>query len=53
MPQAGFESAIPATERPQRHTLDRAATGIGAYSNYPPYNVLGQNVPLYNSPRVY
>jgi hypothetical protein len=29
MPQAGFEPAIPASERPQTHALDRAATGIG------------------------
>jgi hypothetical protein len=29
MPPAGFESAIPASERPQTHALDRAATGIG------------------------
>jgi hypothetical protein len=29
MPQAGFESAIPATKRPQTYALDRAATGIG------------------------
>ena len=27
----GFEPAIPATERPQTHALDRAATGIGHY----------------------
>jgi hypothetical protein len=26
---AGFEPAIPASERPQTHALDRAATGIG------------------------
>jgi hypothetical protein len=26
---AGFETAIPASERPQAHVLDRAATGIG------------------------
>jgi hypothetical protein len=26
---AGFESAIPANERPQTNALDRAATGIG------------------------
>jgi len=25
----GFEPAIPASERPQNYTLDRAATGIG------------------------
>jgi hypothetical protein len=29
MPPAGFESAIPARERPQTRTLDRVATGIG------------------------
>jgi len=29
MPLAEFELAVPATERPQTHTLDRAATGIG------------------------
>ena len=27
---AGFESAIPASERPQTHALNRAATGIDA-----------------------
>jgi hypothetical protein len=26
---AGFEPAIPTSERPQTHTLDRAATGLG------------------------
>jgi hypothetical protein len=29
MPPAGFEPKIPASERPQTHALDRAATGIG------------------------
>jgi hypothetical protein len=29
MPPAGFEPAIPASERPQTHALDVAATGIG------------------------
>jgi hypothetical protein len=29
MPPAGFEAAIPASERSQTHALDRAATGIG------------------------
>jgi len=29
MPLAGFESAFPASERPQTHSLDRPATGIG------------------------
>jgi len=37
MPPAGFETAIPASERPQTHALDRAAIGIGnlfkEYSN--------------------
>jgi hypothetical protein len=28
MPPAGFELAIPASEQPQTHALDRAATGI-------------------------
>ena len=30
MPPAGFEPAIPASERPQTHALDRVATGIGS-----------------------
>jgi len=29
MPLAGLELAIPASERPQTHALDRAATEIG------------------------
>ena len=29
MPPAGFEAAILASERPQTHDLDRAATGVG------------------------
>jgi hypothetical protein len=32
MPLAGFESVIPASERPQTHALDRMATGIGSRS---------------------
>jgi hypothetical protein len=31
MLSAGFEPAIPASERPQTHALDRRATGIGTY----------------------
>ena len=31
MPPAEFEPIIPASERPQTHTLDRAATGIGEF----------------------
>ena len=29
MPPTGFEPTIPARERRQTHTLDRAATGMG------------------------
>ena len=29
MPPAGFEPAIPASERPSTHALDRAAFGVG------------------------
>ena len=29
MPSVGFEPTIPASERPQTHALDRAATGTG------------------------
>jgi len=29
MSPPGFETTIPASERPQTHALDRAATGIG------------------------
>jgi hypothetical protein len=36
MPPAGFEPAIPASERPQTHVLEHAATGIGAHT-YRPY----------------
>ena len=31
MPPAAFELAIPASNRPQTHTLDRAATEIGGF----------------------
>jgi hypothetical protein len=30
----GFESEIPASERPQTYTLDRAITGIGGVMHY-------------------
>jgi hypothetical protein len=33
MLQAGFEPAIPASERPQTHALDCAASGIGTPFN--------------------
>ena len=29
MPPAGFEPAVPATERPKTHVFDRAGTGTG------------------------
>jgi hypothetical protein len=35
---AGFEPVIPATERPQTHALDRAATGIGNYLTQTTYS---------------
>ena len=31
MPPAGFQPAIPASERLQTHALDRSATGIGTF----------------------
>jgi len=31
MPQAGFETTTPASEQPQTHALDCAATGMGAF----------------------
>jgi len=34
MSSAGFKTTIPASERPQTHTLDRAATGIGVLSQF-------------------
>jgi hypothetical protein len=34
MTSVGFEPAIPACERPQTHTVDRAATGIGLHNIY-------------------
>ena len=32
MPPAGFEPAVPASERPLTHALDRTATGIGGHN---------------------
>ena len=37
----GFEPAIPASERPQIHALDRAATGTGRFDI-----TIGENVGL-------
>ena len=42
MPPAEFEPAIPAGDRPQTHTLDRSATGIGSLPGYSHiYNCFG------------
>ena len=35
--QAGFESTIPASKRPQTHALDRSATLIGIFPDYKTY----------------
>jgi hypothetical protein len=35
MLQTGFETAIPARERPQTHALDFTATGIGVLKMFP------------------
>jgi hypothetical protein len=40
MPLAGFEPTIPASERPQTHALDRAATAIGPFVLYGTYCAL-------------
>jgi hypothetical protein len=39
-PPPRFEPAIPASERPQTHALDRAATWIGTHNNYSINNIL-------------
>jgi hypothetical protein len=39
-PLAGFEPAIPASERPHTHALEHAATGIGWEYNVPKYEFL-------------
>jgi hypothetical protein len=36
MPPAGFEPAIPVSERPQTHALDRTTNGIGNESSGSP-----------------
>ena len=38
MISAGFELAIPASERPQTHALDRTATGTGEGTFLPTQN---------------
>jgi hypothetical protein len=49
MPPAGFESTIPASERPQTHVLDRAATGIGSLAPYQHITLLGSQEVLTSS----
>jgi len=43
MPLTGFEPAIPVSEWPQTHTVDRTATGIGLYLT----NNVGHFLPLF------
>jgi len=38
MPLAGFETTVPASQRPQTNALDRAAAGIDFYSELPKEN---------------
>ena len=44
---AGSEPAIPASERPQTHALDRATTGNGKY-----FNVAERNFQIFKNPRL-
>jgi hypothetical protein len=44
MPPVGFEPAIPASERPQTHALDRAATGIDNATFYHTKKIFMANV---------
>ena len=52
-PPEGFEVAIPASERPQTHALDRAATAIGteihAINELICFKPLSVMVPIYNT----
>jgi hypothetical protein len=43
MPLTGFEPAIPVSERPQTHTIDRTATGISLHLT----NNVGHFLPPY------
>jgi hypothetical protein len=48
MPEVGFKPEIPASERPQTHALDRAATGIGSVWLYGlEFCMIARNVLLY------
>ena len=42
MSPAGFEPAIPASELPQAHALDRTTTETGVYIYYPSFCVGGK-----------
>jgi hypothetical protein len=44
MPPAVFEPAIPASERPQTHALDSAATGISDVSIVSFYSLYEENI---------
>jgi hypothetical protein len=39
MPPAGFETTIPASERPQTHALESGAIGIGPLRFIIPFNI--------------
>jgi hypothetical protein len=45
MPPVGFEPTIPASARPQKYDLDRAATGIGGIMTGS-YNYRYEELPL-------
>ena len=47
MPPEEFEPAVPASERPQTHALDRAATGFGNQS-YKKRNNMVYNLHTWN-----
>jgi hypothetical protein len=38
MPLAGFETAVPTSQRPQKNALNHEAAGIGLYSELPKEN---------------
>jgi hypothetical protein len=50
MPPAGFEPVIPASELPQTHTLDHAATGIGIITALPLMKEFAELIILSHTP---
>jgi hypothetical protein len=56
MPAVGYEPAIPASERLQTHTLNRATTGIGQLKFYDPEKAnevkMKGKGPLYSRPHL-